>query len=233
MREGIEVLYLTFNRLHFTGLTWRLLVENTDWGLVDKLTVYDDGSEDGTLEFMRENISLCPVEHELRETDLRSPPAVMNHFLAERRSTFFAKIDNDICCPPGWLGEMLRVMRENQSLSLLGSEVGQTKLPGEGERRRALRCSHIGGVGLMRTQTFSDLPPIPSRGHFGFTEFQVRHNISRAWISPDLMMPQIDRVPVEPWLSYTQDYIDRGWNRDWGPYPRERTEYWDWIEECR
>ena len=230
---GIEILYLTYNRLNFTGLTWMLLMENTDWDLVDRLTVYDDGSEDGTLEFMREHIFDCPVEHELREGNFRSAPAIMNHFLATERAPLFAKVDSDICCPPGWLWDLFRVMRSNPDLILLGSEAGQTRLPEGNERHSFQRCSHIGGVGLMRTGYLQALPPIPSRGYFGWTEHQSRHRIPRGWICPDLMMPQIDRVPVEPWRSYTEEYIDRGWNRNWGHYGRERTCYWDWIKECR
>jgi len=233
MREGVEILYLAWNRREFVGLTWRLLIANTDWGMVDKLTVYDDGSEDGTLEFLRERIGDCPVEHELRESNLRAPAAIMNHFLATQRSPFMVKLDCDIAVPPDWLPTMVRVMRENPKLVLLGSEAGQTRLPDGEEKHRAERCSHIGGVGLMRTAPLQALPPIPARGLFGWTEHQQRHNIPRAWITPDLMMPQLDRVPTEPWISYSQEYIRKGWQRDWGPYPRERTEFYDWIEECR
>lgn len=225
----IEILYMAWNRLNFTGLTWPLLIQNTDWSLVKKLTVYDDGSEDGTLEYLRERIGDCPVEHELRESDMRSPPAVMNHFLATHREPLFAKIDNDICCPPRWLNDLAAVMEANEKTMLLGSEVGQTYTRRDGEAHSVRRCSHIGGVGLMRTLAFINNPPIPSRGRFGFTEWQLRYQIPRGWIQPDLMMPQIDRIPAEPWRTYTKEYVDRGWSRDWGHYPNAEASWWSWI----
>lgn len=229
----IEILYLAYNRLDFTGLSWHLLMQNTDWGLVDKVTVYDDGSEDGTLELLREKVPQCPVECELRETDLRSPPAIMNHFLAERRAEFFAKIDNDIACPPLWLNRLLTVMQSDSRLELLGSEAGQTKREPEATEFDWTGCSHIGGIGLMRTKSFhtKGRPPIPSRGRFGFTEWQERYRLVRGWIIPDLMIPQIDRVPTEPWRTLTQQYIENGWSRDWGHYPKDSHCFWDWCQE--
>lgn len=175
----IEILYVAWNRLEFTGLSWHLLIANTDWKLVSKLTVYDDGSTDGTLEFLREHLDECPVERELRISDLRSPVAVMNHFLATERDVMFAKVDNDILVPPRWLNDLEIVMRHNPDVELLGCEAGQTLLPPERVPRGGLRhgfepSSHIGGVGLMRTSAFTSRPALAVRGRFGFTEWQNR-----------------------------------------------------------
>ncbi len=233
MMANVEILYTAWNRLNFVGLTWALLMNNTDWTKVRKLTVYDDGSEDGTLELLRDKVLKCPVECELRETDLRSPPAIMNHFFAEKRAPLVAKIDSDICCPPGWLTALMSVMKKEPRLELLGSEAGQTRRPTEDDKGYTWTgSSHIGGVGLFRTSAFEKYPAIPSRGYFGFGDWQTRYRLVRGWITPDLMMPQIDRVPVEPWLSYTKEYVDKGINRNWGSYPRDATSYWDWIQEC-
>lgn len=228
----VEILYPAWNRLHFTGLTWHLLMNNTDWSLVRKLTVYDDGSEDGTYEFLRDHLSDCPVDTVLLQSDIRSPPAIMNHFLETRRAPFFAKVDNDICVPPGWLNTLLGVMRAEPNLEILGMEAGQC--PGDVNGSYGWQpCTHIGGVGLMRTKAFKVNPSVPSRGRFGFTEWQQRYNIVRGWIDPDLMVPQIDRIPMEPWMSFTQDYIERGWNRDWGYYPKSASRWWNWIDELK
>lgn len=232
----IEILYLAWNRAAFTALSWHLLMANTDWSLVNRLTVYDDGSEDGTLEYLREHIDECPVKCELRETDLRSPPAIMNHFLAQKRVKYFAKVDNDIACPPGWLNALLTVMEAEPKVELLGAEAGQTIRPPETPFTYEWQpSSHIGGVGLMRTEAFhiKGRSPLPSRGRFGFTEWQSRYRLVRGWISPDLLMPQLDRVPTEPWRSHSEQYVENRWQRDWGHYPLDATHYWDWCVELR
>ena len=89
-----------------------------------KLVVYDDGSEDGTLEFLREAVDDAPVTAELRLSDLRSPPAIMNHYLATTEAGMFAKIDNDIALPGGWLNTMRNVLKNHPAVEVLGMEAG-------------------------------------------------------------------------------------------------------------
>jgi hypothetical protein len=229
----IDVLFLAWNRLAYTGLTWDLLMRNTDWKLVSRLIVYDDGSTDGTLEFLREHLADAPVPAELRESDLRSPVAVMNHFFATATAPFTAKIDNDICVPPGWLKVLHDVMRRNPEVELLGAEAGQTCLPTETIRLGQYDwtpSSHIGGIGLMRTSAFRTRPRLAERGRFGFTEWQNRHNPTRGWVTPDLMIPQLDRVPIEPWASLSAAYVEAGWQRDWPSMIEPWADrYWHWA----
>src|SRR5215510_6826063 len=63
----IEILYCAWNRLEFTRATFELLRRNTDWKRISRLVVYDDGSRDGTAEFLDEAITAVPVDYrELR-----------------------------------------------------------------------------------------------------------------------------------------------------------------------
>jgi len=227
----VEILYLAWNRLDYTSLTWYEMMRHTDWDLVTNVTVYDDGSQDGTLEFLREHLADCPVHTELRVSNLRSPPAIMNHFLATERAPLFVKLDNDIAVPSGWLNRLHEVMVAHPDIDLLGMEAGQTVVP-EGKPSYGIQeASHIGGVGMMRTRVLQNLPEIPYRGRFGFTEHQDRHQLKGAWITPDLLVPQLDRIPDEPWKSLGVDYVSRGWQRDWPLYRSASSPYWDWIKE--
>jgi glycosyltransferase involved in cell wall biosynthesis len=232
----VDVLYCAWNRLEFTRHTWAWMVAHTDWVLVDKLIVYDDGSEDGTLEFLREVVPDAPVKAELRVSDLRSPPAIMNHYLATSEADLFAKVDNDIALPGGWLGRMRNVMKNHPKVALLGMEAGMTRMPGRDgaplKTHGVRECSHIGGVGLMRTHAFRGRAQIPSRGRWGFTEWQNRFEPARAWIDPDLFVPQLDRVPIEPFVSLSEEYIERGWQREWPKYSEAWMEpYYAWVAE--
>lgn len=234
----IDILYCAWNRLDFTTATWAWMLAHTNWRTVNSVVIYDDGSEDGTLEFLREAVADFPyAKAELRISDLRSPPAIMNHYVATSEADVFAKIDNDIALPGGWLEKMTLVLKKHPEIDLLGMEAGMVALQGRDghvyKEYGVEPCTNIGGVGLMRVQAFKSRPPIPFRGRFGFTEWQERYDVPRAWIVPDIHCPQLDRLPFEPWASITEGYIEKGWSRPWGKYDEKwMAPYWSWMEEA-
>lgn len=86
--------------------------------------------------------------------------------------------------------------------------------------------SHIGGVGLMKTESFRIRPKlIEGEGRFGFTEWQHEYKPVRGWITPDLLVSELSRIPFEPWVSLTSQYVERDWEREWPKY-HERWDYW-------
>lgn len=233
---SLEILYLAWNRRRMTETSFRLLHANTDWTLVDRLIVYDDGSEDGTAEWLAQAGRQIHVPaFEFRPITFRSPAATMNDYLATTDADLFVKIDNDIAVPPDWLPAMLGVMARNPWLELLGMEAARggpfydPEFPLDGYGYEA--GSHIGGVGLMRVDAFHKRPPLMARGRFGFTEWQHRHEPERGWITPDLPVVQLDLIPEEPWASLAQAYVAKGWARSWPAYDPLRPYWWDWISE--
>lgn len=226
----LDILFLSWNRFQFTKFSWEMLMANTDWSLVSNLVVWDDGSEDGTAEWLHERVPSAPVPATFRSDSLRSPPAIMNRYISQSQVDVFAKIDNDIVVPPGWLGDMLGVMERNPEVELLGMEAGR----GNGQKPdwdgvyRFEDGSHMGGVGLLKVDTFLRRTRMPEdRGRFGFTEWQLEYQPVRGWVNPDLPVVSLDRVPFEPWLSFSRDYVEKDWQRPWGTY-HARADYWDW-----
>lgn len=234
----LDVLYLAYNRVEFTRVTFQLLLANTDWSLVRGLRVYDDGSTDGTYKYLADAVGMCPVPARLTRPGFGSPVTTMKHYLNKGNpAEAFVKVDNDIAVPPGWLNNMLDVFDQDPSLDLLGMEAGQTWLPGRNGRKFDgvygwTSCSHIGGVGVMRTAAFHDRPRLRANGRYGFTEWQHEQEPVRGWITPDLLVPQLDRIPEEPWLSLSKSYREAGWQRTWPLMNRKwGRPYYDWIEE--
>lgn len=238
---SLDILYTARNRLGFVKASFQLLLRNTNWEHVDKVVVYDDDSVDGTKQWLERKIPdvnrlerYPPIE--LLHTKLYSPPALMNHYIRHTASDLFAKIDSDVALPEGWLDAMLGVMERNPELELLGMEAGQTFLAGrDGIPWDGVYlcepCTHIGGVGLMKTERFRHLPPITENGFFGWTEHQDLYRWMRGWIKPDLLVPQLDRIPNEPWYSLTMEYRKKKWNREWPLYEdRWASPYYSWIE---
>jgi hypothetical protein len=229
----IDLLYLCHGRIEFTEASLTTLIANTNWGLVNSFVVYNDAAPDlnETTKMLVEDFGL---KDNLRCTNLASPVGVMNHFLWRSQAEMFAKIDNDIMVPPGWLEAMLSVMDHDPQLDLLGMEAGMSAVRAPDtpvECYTSTPCSHIGGVGLMRRRPFDTLDWPRPNGRFGFTEWQHHHrSVQCGWIEPDLRMFSLDQIPFEPWLRITKGYKETdGLQRNWEPYPDDMNWYWDWA----
>lgn len=228
----LDLLFLSWNRWEFTEVALDCLIANTDWGEVNKLIVYDDGSEVETVErLVRRVFEEVPHEDvEFRSTGYRSPVAVMVDYLKDTPSDIFVKIDNDVAVPPGWLGQLAEAWSDD--VDLLGMELGMPPSDSVPDPppvvRTAIPTRHIGGVGMMRTEAFGRRFPKPN-GRFGFTEWQHIRRPRRAWVFPEIDAVCLDRLPVEPWVSLSREYEQRGWQRPWWKYSMDAKERWEWM----
>lgn len=224
----IEMLFLACNRAEFTKASLKALFANTNWGKVSKLLVYDDASENGAREYL--GGLKYPISAELRFGSYGSPVAIMNDYLCrmsphDRR--IFAKIDNDVIVPPGWLDECLQVMSKHQELDLLGIEAFNLVVAQNGRNRSYSKARFIGGIGLMRSGAFVTLPR--PNGRYGFTAWQEQsQKVVKGWIDPSLPVFLLDRLPREPWQSLSREYIARGWQRQWSLYEEKSRDLWSW-----
>lgn len=229
----IDLLYLTFNRLAFTQASCAALLANTNWNRVGRLIIYDDGSTDGTLEFIQKQ--KYPVPTEIRTQSFRwaSPVEVMKHFLSPDTADVFAKLDSDCLCPSGWLDSALAVMDRRPELSLLGIEPPSSTIHielGSANGKGYALTNSIGGLGLMRSRCFEGADKMRAHSIYGgFTDWQNRHpEVTKGWLSPALQMPLLDRLPMEPWKSLSQEYIAKGWQRPWKNYSEADSHLWEW-----
>lgn len=224
----LDILYVTHNRLEYTHASFQALLVNTDWDLVNELYVVDDLSVDGTYDYLDRKLEDSPVEATLMRKDFGGPVAAMNWMLDRTEATVFAKVDNDLIVPPGWLGTMLGVIENNPDLDALGTEPGFAHpLQPDYVARGYMPASHIGGQGLFRTRPFARRRPKPHDRFFGLTQFQ-RKTMRCGWVNPDIAAFNLDHLPFDPWRSLADEYVRRGWSRPWGPYAKSMSDYWDW-----
>jgi glycosyltransferase involved in cell wall biosynthesis len=247
----IDVLYVAYNRLEFTQASFQALLDNTNWGLVRWLHVHDDGSTDGTFEYLTEMVrgldgslgslvSITRIDEDNRE---RGPVAAMNRYLAWNRgegdgvfnadepAEMFAKVDNDFVMPPGWLDDLHAVLSAHPDLDLLGCEPMMGLADGS---HVAEDARFIGGKGLMRTRAFAngEMRPHGQNGYFGFTNWQMETEaVTKAWINPDLRCFGLDQLPIPRWRKLTDIYERKGWQRRWPEYDPASHAYWDWWTE--
>ena len=226
----IDLIYLAFNRLEFTKASMSALIANTEWNLVRKFIIYDDGSTDGTWEYLQALKYPYPANLIFRK--IGGPVAITKHYLAHGPAEMFAKIDNDTMVPPCWLSECLKVMNTSPKLDLLGIEAFYHLQSGQAARGY-VPARHIGGIGLMRSRCFRTMPKEHGPGgRFGFTAWQTwNKGVVKGWISPSLPVFLLDRMAMNPWLSLSQSYIKNGWQRDWKKYTEDQKELWSWWRD--
>jgi glycosyltransferase involved in cell wall biosynthesis len=230
--EGcVDLMYLACNRLEFTRETFTALLKNTDWHHVHELFVYDDGSQDGTREWLESAISQAPVRARFVKTNFGSPVAAMVHFIETARAPILAKTDNDAMLPPAWLRLSLEVLERHPELTLLGIEAMYPHEDDVHLARSYTPAQFISGLGLYRRKAFLQSRPVPYQKWFGLEEWQMVQGagLVRGWITPAIPVFLLDRIPFEPWKSYTDTYVRRGWQRSWPKYDSTCTLWlWRW-----
>lgn len=230
------MLFLTWNRKEFTEVALDCLVRNTNWAMVRRLVIYDDGSEPeqlGAISRLIPSPADVRVPVDVRHTRRLGPPGVMLDYLRYDPADVFVKIDNDIAVPGMWLEDLTSAW--SLTIDLLGMEVGMPSgihsgMGLEHGERLFVPARHIGGVGMMRTQAFRDARvPMRPDGRYGFTEWQHTNRPIRGWVFPEINAPCLDRLPIEPFVSLSEEYERRKWQRSWWKYPLAADRYWDWL----
>jgi glycosyltransferase involved in cell wall biosynthesis len=232
----VDLLYLACNRLEFTQETFQTLLTSTDWRLVHELFIYDDGSQDGTREWLEAHLPQVPVARRLVRTHFGSPVAAMGHFIAAAQAPILAKTDNDAMLPPAWLRQSLEVLACHPELALLGIEAMYPHQDDPQLARSYTPAAFISGLGLYRREAFASSQPQAYGKWFGLEEWQMAQGagLGRGWITPALPVFLLDRMPVEPWTTYTETYIRRGWQRAWPKYdPTCTLWHWRWPNDSR
>lgn len=225
----VDMLYLACNRLEFTRETFGALITNTDWQYVRELVVIDDGSRDGTREWLGANISKVPAPSRFLRTRFGSPVKAMTHFIESAAAPILAKSDNDAMLPPRWLSQSLAVIDSHSELTMLGIEAMYPHDDDPTTTRSYTRAQFISGLGLYRREAFARSRPSAYGKWFGLEEWQTSHSreFIYGWITPALPVFLLDRFPFEPWIGYSNEYIRRGWQRSWPKYDPDCT-LWRW-----
>jgi glycosyltransferase involved in cell wall biosynthesis len=226
----VDLLFLACNRRAFTEESFRWLLAHTDWALVRLATLWDDGSQDGTEDWLAAQAQRVPAPCKVEQSRIGSPVAVKSRWIAAAEAPYLAMIDNDVMLPPGWLNAAVAALDAAPELDFLGLEalcpVAETHEGPRGYRPATV----VSGLGLYRRAAFTPPLPEPIKRWFGFAEWQAerRATIRAGWIDPALPVFLLDRLPMEPWRSLSQAYAARGWHRPWQAYAPDRSDLWNW-----
>jgi glycosyltransferase involved in cell wall biosynthesis len=215
--------------LAFTQETFNTLLLNTDWEQIHCLFIIDDGSIDGTSEWLEANAGRASTDVRMIHTHFGSPVSAMVHFIESADAPILAKIDNDTMVPPGWLRQSLDVLDRHPELDLLGIEAMYPHINDSSLPRDYTPAEFISGLGLYRSSVFSQSRPQTYQKYYGLEEWQMAQgaHLVRGWISPALPVFLLDRTPLPPWTAWAGEYIRLGWQRSWPKYPPDST-LWHW-----
>lgn len=129
--------------------------ENTQFYLVD------DGSNDGTYEFMLKFPHHSYVVHHPEPLGLRNTIIEFFSHVKETQPKYISKVDNDCLVPQNWLNDLIHILEEAQA-DIISPNVSETnaayKYGKVKDKRGAFIPSEIvGGVWTMKTDILKDL----------------------------------------------------------------------------
>jgi glycosyltransferase involved in cell wall biosynthesis len=208
----VTIIYLTHNRLEMTKTTLpRLLESSPD---VDfKVQIHDNGSSDGTPEFLKSLDHPRISTIEFSPTNLGIAP-VTNKFWKTCQSQYLGKIDNDISVPEDWahliMERQLNAQEDNVGPITLYHwinewvsdlrELNMTILTTSSGAKIA-RSSHTGGNYIMHRYLVDKYGPVnESQGlKGGFTCWQ------------NALPKEIIKGYVYPIKCFRQEWFEKSW----------------------
>jgi len=150
--EFTNIGLVTFNRLEYTKQSIESILKTTQskW----KLTVVDNGSTDGTVEYLQKLHGESYIDNLIcLESNIGVAKAANIAWLLEPNAGFFVKIDNDIIVSKDcWLFDMINLMKANASLGLVGYNVENKSYPlieNENGTRFRKTDGNIGGAVVL------------------------------------------------------------------------------------
>jgi hypothetical protein len=233
----IDLIYIAHKRPEYTEASLAALLVNTNWDLVNRVWFYTDGDMAPSVGWLANGCS-PDTRYTCDFRELGGPVPIMLDYLSHAPADLWAKIDNDVIVPRGWLDACVRTMDDCPELDLLGIEPPLSRTPAPWApaapveypeynghpMRRYAPCGSIGGIGLFRTRAFERYPQMQAfaGGRGGFTDWQLKHpDIVKGWVVPPLDLFLLDRLPIEPWLSLGRKYEAQGQQRPWTHYSEE------------
>lgn len=115
----VSVAVITFNNWPLTRMCLESVFARTEYPRYEVIVV-DNASADGTVEALREMAATRPGFRLIENRDNRGFAAANNQALAEARGDILCLLNNDTVVPPGWLSPLVRALRRDPGLGLVG-----------------------------------------------------------------------------------------------------------------
>lgn len=116
MEKTVEIIYVTHDRLYYTKKTLPVMIENA--GHPFKLTIVDNNSQDGTVEYLKQYENHPYIKAIIYNKENRGLSSVTNDFWKNADCDYVGKVDNDTLLPKDWLKNLLEIQEKNSHLKM-------------------------------------------------------------------------------------------------------------------
>lgn len=143
-RKFVNITIVTFNRLPYTQSCIEALHRNTFFPHV--ITAVDNGSTDGTPEWLTEMKRLGAIDNLILHPDNRGLAVAANDGWECEDSDYYMRLDNDIVIQkPGWLAPMVELLDRVPTIGMVGYNFEPTFFPLTTRNGFAIRLKPSGG----------------------------------------------------------------------------------------
>jgi glycosyltransferase involved in cell wall biosynthesis len=163
-----DLVFITCNRLEYTKLALASVLADPTEDF--SLTIWDNGSTDGTAEYLRDEVSDARIADIVLSKNNVGQITAVNEVWGKSRADLVGKLDNDCLVTAGWTRVLGRAHADIERLGVVACwhffpedfdyELARHKIQRFGEHR-ILRHPWTGGAGLLvKTETYRRLGPI-------------------------------------------------------------------------
>ncbi|MFP6665571.1 MAG: glycosyltransferase [Deltaproteobacteria bacterium] len=140
----VSLIIVTWNNLGFTEQCVKSILSDTTWPHIELIFV-DNGSSDATAAWLAELAREDPRVRLIRNRDNRGFAAANNQGLAAAAGDFLVLLNNDTVLPRGWLARLLRNLRCDESIGLIGPVTNNVW----NEARQEAGYEDLGGLAIF------------------------------------------------------------------------------------
>ncbi|HUW19293.1 MAG TPA: glycosyltransferase [Sedimentisphaerales bacterium] len=222
----IHLVFVTFNRLDYTKLALASVL--ADPAEQFSLTIWDNASTDGTVEYLRNEVNDQRVDDIVFSEKNMGHTAAINEVWGKSKADLLGKLDNDCLVTPGWTRTLAQAHYDIPNLGVIACwhffpedfdyEQARHKIQTFG-KHRIFRHPWTCGTGLLvKRRTFERFGPIQSRGR-GTTQYwlqMARAGYINGWYYPLVFQEHMDdprsqhsrvnRMPFERAYEHTFAY---------------------------
>jgi glycosyltransferase involved in cell wall biosynthesis len=114
---GIDLAFVTYNRLEYTKLALASILADPSEEF--SLTIWDNASTDGTVEYLKEMISDPRVKDIIFSKENVGQIAAVNAIWSNSQADLIGKLDNDCLMTPGWTRILAAAHRDIKELGAI------------------------------------------------------------------------------------------------------------------
>lgn len=113
----IDLVFITFNRLEYTKLALASVLANPKENF--SLTIWDNASTDGTVEYLKNNTSDTRIADIIFSKENIGQIEAVNRIWSKSKADLLGKLDNDCIVTPGWTQKLSEAHQDIYNLGVI------------------------------------------------------------------------------------------------------------------